>query len=159
TLWLRKNDPGGPLKLDDDWERCRRELRQHFRYEQLNESFDGFAPGVVAAEHVIWPKYPVSVQNWKNRIDDRFHLDHLCPLSTNQWSDDAENEGVSPARLGHLAWAVYDWVDCDGPDATGSRIRLWFPQQSPPPSLNDLPADPSTGSPLLPFWQLASLVE
>jgi len=159
TLWLRKSNLGGPVKLVDDWEVCRRELRRLFRYEAGGEEIEGLAPGVVAARYVVWPKYPVCIQNWKCRIDDRFHLDHLCPLSTDQLTAHAKHQGISRDYLGRVKWAAYDWIDNDGREATGTRIRLWFPQWILPTSAYNLPGDPPAGSLLMPFWMLASLVE
>jgi len=159
TLWLRKSNKGEPIVFEEDWEVCQRELRREFRYEQSNDELKGLAVGVIAAAHVVWPKYPISIQNWKHRIDDRFHLDYLSPLSTHQLIPHAKDEGISEDRLGQVTWAAYEWVDNEGSEATESRVRLWFPQHIAPTSVNDLPVDPPAGSAAIPFWELAFLVE
>ncbi|MFN3326768.1 MAG: hypothetical protein ACK5AZ_25025, partial [Bryobacteraceae bacterium] len=162
TLWLRKELKGKPVTLAHDQECCLEALRRYFGYsnEKLAES-DAIDPGLIAAKHVVWPKYPVriappdGVEEWT--IDGHFHFDRLAAIDRKKLNETASRHEVSPEALGDPKWSVFDWVDDAGPDATGSRIRLVYPTHFE--MVSPLPGDSPCRSDLVPHWVLASMVD
>src|SRR5205814_4568952 len=88
TLWLRKELHGKPVRLEHNrdrcWERLRIALKVDTKLRKGDGTGDGLDPGFIAAQHVLWPKYPIRVsppaaEQWT--IDDRFRDDALAPIS------------------------------------------------------------------------------
>ena len=50
-----------------------------------------------------------------------------CRLTTVQLQKKAAEWDVPAEQLGDVRWGYWDWEDRDHDEATGSRIRLWFP--------------------------------
>ena len=140
-------------------------LRKHFYYPEGK----GYEPGegvidppFIAAAHVVWPRYPIDVrvpQGKTIRIDDRFHLDTLAPIDPQAVIAKAAVWNCPKEFIGRPEWGVWDWEDTDGPGATGSRIRLWFPHNHATRSHPDLPIDPPAGKGLCRQDELAAFVE
>jgi len=150
TLWLRKELGDRPLKLQHNREACVEMIRGTFEYlgRRAQSGMTGLDPALIAAQHVLWPRYPIRIippggEAWS--IDDRFHVDVLAPIDRGQVIHKARNWGYAASSIGEVRWSVLDWADDLGDEATGSRIRLWFPG-------NVGASDP------LEFWELATLV-
>ena len=162
TLWLRHSLHGKQLRLEHQWETCRNELRTHFAFPGRSKTSEALDPGLVAGQHMLWPKYPIRVRPPDGRdwtIDHRFYLDHVLALNVGTVRKQADSWGITEDSVGEPRWDVFDWIDQSGADATGTRIRLWFPRNFVSPKSNQLPLDPPTGSRLMPFWQLSALAE
>jgi hypothetical protein len=139
TLWLRNELHGKPVRLDHNRDRCWERLRIAFKYvdepRKGDESGDGLDPGFVAAQHVVWPKYPIRVRppdaaHWT--IDDRFHVDQLARINRVKLARKAAEWGYPATSIGDVRWEILDWTDDTGESATGSRIRLWLPDNAVP---------------------------
>lgn len=149
TLWLRKELSGTPVRLGHDRQECLAELQQHFGYSNailiLSEHLD---PGVIAAKHIVWPKYPVQVkppgeEPWT--IDERFHIDHLAPIDEHRFRQKVDEWGCSDKLQVVPRWGLLEWFDDKGEEATGSRVRIWFPAAGAKETLK--------------YWELFSFVE
>jgi hypothetical protein len=148
TLWLRKQHR---LALKHNRESCFAKLRRFFEYdkqspEPAREEKD-LDPGLIAAKHVIWPKYPVHIQppaadHWT--IDDDFHIDHLAPLDATLLRAKLLEWDYPGEAARDPAWDRIDWTDNEGAEATGTRLRIWYPA-SRDSALNE--------------WELATFVE
>ena len=159
TLFLKSR-----FDLQHDVEAFLPRLRKHFDYweDEQYEPGDGVIdPPFIAAAHVVWPRYPIDVrvsQGKTIRVDDRFHLDTLAPINRQAVIAKAAEWGCPKNVIGRPEWGVWEWEDIYGPDATSSRIRLWFPRDhviQPP----DLPIDPPEGKGLCRQDELAAFVE
>ncbi len=65
------------------------------------------------------------------RIDERFHLDHLAPIDPLKVAAKATEWDFPESSIGRPCWKCWEWKDEEGHDqATGSRVRLWFPAHS-----------------------------
>ena len=87
TLWLRKSLNDNPVKLEHNRQACFDRLRALFEYSYGQGKTSGLDPGMIAGQHVIWPRYPVRIsppdaEPWI--IDDRFHVDLLAPIDRNK---------------------------------------------------------------------------
>jgi hypothetical protein len=150
TLWLRKELGDRPLNLQHNREACVEMIRGSFEYlgRRAQSGLTGLDPALIAARHVLWPRYPIRIippigEAWS--INDRFHVDVLAPIDRGQVVQKARNWGYAASSIGEVRWDVRDWVDDAGDEATGSRIRLWLPS-------NVGASDP------VEFWELATLV-
>jgi hypothetical protein len=149
TLWLRKELRGKLVRLEHDSERCFQRLRSLFEYsDEKLEPHDGLDPGLTAAEHVVWPKYSVHVvppgqEPWT--IDGRFHMDHLAPIDSRRFREKLAEWEYPADAAGDPRWELIDWTDDKGDEATGTRVRFWFP------------TDPGTEKPLR-FWELIAFI-
>src|SRR5208337_3572862 len=167
-------------------------LRQHFGYpnqthedpktsseiEEETESKDQsktipIDPAFLAAAHVVWPRFPVIVKPPGEkepviRIDDQFHLDVLTPIDPAKVVAKAKEWDFPESCVGRPYWKYWEWRD-EGPDqATGSRVRLWFPahckdadpsgQGQAKDSTQDFPFDSPDGR-LCRYHDLAAFVE
>ena len=150
TLWLRAELKGKPVVLGHDKEKCWHQLRKFFGYSRNAQiEPEALDPGLIAGQHVIWPKYPVRVvphnfgEAWT--IDDRFHVDHLAPIDALRFQEKLTEWEFPKGVADDPKWGLIDWTDDQGEEATGSRIRFWFP------------TDEGSTTPLQ-FWELANLV-
>jgi len=128
----------------------------------------------LAAAHVVWPRYPVVVtapgeKESVIRIDDRFHLDVLLPIDPAKVVAKAKEWNFPESCVGRPCWKYWEWCDDEGHDqATGSRVRLWFPAQrkdadpsgqaQAKDSTQDFPVDSPDGR-LCRYHDLAAFVE
>ncbi|MBZ5617314.1 MAG: hypothetical protein LAQ69_01085 [Acidobacteriia bacterium] len=149
TLWLRKELHGKPVRLEHDRERCFQRLRNFLSYSNayLEES-DGLDPGLIAAQHVVWPKYPVHIAPSENEhwtIDGRFHVDHLAPIDRNRFVEKIAEWEYPLLFADDPRWELIEWTDDHCEEATGTRVRIWFPEN---PGAEDS----------LQFWELAAFV-
>ena len=154
-------------RLEHDAERWLDRLREHFNYkgrtEQQTETNKHIIdPALIAGMHVVWPLYPVVVQLPVGRpvcIDGHFHMDELAPLDKKRILKKAQEWNCPPSYIGEPDWGCWDWTDAVGDDATGSRIRLWFPRNYRSEAGPDLPVDPPPEANLCRQDELAALVE
>jgi hypothetical protein len=164
-LWLKHKLKNAPLKLVHDPDRWLVGLRRHFRYGSANryEPEAGTVdPALAAGQWIVWPRFPV-VMEGPNRpsfeLDDRFHIDYFAPIDLGRLQKKAAEWELSAEQLGDVHLGYWDWEDFDHDEATGSRIRLWFPCNYGPSDRSSLPTDPPPASGLC--WQrkLAAFVE
>lgn len=162
TLWLKKRLHDKEVQLAHDWDTCLDQLRRHFEYPAAKNKRkypEGtFDPLLIAAQHVVWPRYPVCVAppaGTERVIDDKFHFAHLIPLDADTLRVKAKEWDLDPAAVANPRWDFCDWRDEQDPQATGTRIRLWFPRFDGAESKEGLPS--STNH--LPFYLLAALAE
>jgi hypothetical protein len=131
TLWLRKQHK---LIEQHDRDNCFARLRKLFGYTEKGPEKDtALDPGLIAATHVVWPKYPVHVQppgqdRWT--IDDRFHVEQLAPIDTAKFHAKLADWDYPADCAGSPQWELIDWTDDRGDDATGTRLRIWQPVDS-----------------------------
>ena len=130
-------------------------------------------PAFLAAAHVVWPRFPVIVEPSRGkepeiRIDDRFHLDVLAPIDPAKVVAKAKEWDFPESCVGRPCWTYWEWPDEGHDQATGSRVRLWFPapRKDADPSgqgqtkdpTQDLPVDSPDGR-LCRYHDLAAFVE
>ena len=131
-------------------------------------------PAFLAAAHVLWPRFPVIVKppgekEPEIRIDDRFHLDVLLPIDPAKVVAKAKEWDFPESCVGRPCWKYWEWRDDeDHNQATGSRVRLWFPahRRDADPSgqgqvkdpTQDFPVDSPDGR-LCCYHDLAAFVE
>ena len=131
-------------------------------------------PAFLAAAHVVWPRYPVVVKAPGERkplirIDDRFHLDVLLPIDRAKVVAKAKEWDFPESCVGRPRWKYWEWRDDeDHNQATGSRVRLWFPahrkdadlsgQAQANDPIQDFPVDSPDGR-LCRYHDLAAFVE
>lgn len=92
------------------------------------DSIQRINPPLVAATHVLWPRYSIACKSETEpavdiTIGDRWHFDSLIPPahdSVMSWALEKEQIGF----VDNLRWVFWDWEDTAGSEATGSRIRL-----------------------------------
>ena len=160
TLFLKPQ-----YHLDHHAEDLLERIRKHFGYEYgSSESQDEHAidPALIAASHVVWPLYPVMLHPPDGdplRLDDRFHVDVLAPLDTTQILEKAQEWDCPASFIGDPEWGLWDWTDTEGDDATGSRVRLWFPRNDRPANSPSLPVDPPASAHLCRQDELAAFAE
>ncbi|MEZ5402529.1 MAG: ATP-binding protein [Bryobacteraceae bacterium] len=163
TLWLRPKLKGHEVVFAHDWDTCRHQLLKHFDYwhrHPLGTHAEGHLdPGLIAARHVVWPRHPVQVvppggNPWT--IDHRFHLDRLIPIDKSRVGREGNRWGVSADLIRHVRWATFDWEDLDAAQGTGTRVRLWLPENDQSPGKAPLEDAPPTRS--APLWQIAALL-
>ncbi len=149
TLWLRSELKGKEVVLEHEKDKCWERLRDFFYKRKSRKEQATLDPGLIAGQHVIWPKYPVRVVPPKGgepwTIDDRFHVEHLAPIDPIRFQERLAEWGFPKDVASNPKWDLIDWTDDHGDKATGSRIRFWFPKES------------GATNPLS-FWQLANLV-
>ena len=130
-------------------------------------------PAFLAAAHVVWPRFPVIVKPPGEkepviRIDDRFHPDALVPIDRAKVVAKAKEWDFPESCVGRPCWKYWEWRDEGHDQATGSRVRLWFPAQrkDADPSgqgqakdpTQDFPVDSPDGG-LCRYHDLAAFVE
>jgi len=130
-------------------------------------------PAFLAAAHVVWPRYPVVVTApGENepviRIDDQFHLNVLAPIDPAKVVAKAKDWDFPESCVGRPCWTWWEWRDEGHDQATGSRVRLWFPapRKDADPSgqgqakdpTQDFPVDSPDGR-LCRYHDLAAFVE
>jgi hypothetical protein len=138
TLYLRSELRGKPVRLRHDREECFRQLREFFGYPQDEAEQKKKAPateqyldpGLIAAQHVVWPKYPVHVappdgEPWS--IHDRFHVDQLVPINEKLLAAKLKEWEYHEEAIQDPRWELIDWTDGTGDEATGTKVRLWRP--------------------------------
>lgn len=102
------------------------------------------------------------------RIDDRFHLDVLLPIDPAKVVAKAKEWDFPESCVGRPCWKYWEWRDEGHDQATGSRVRLWFPahRKNADPSgqaqakdpTQDFPVDSPDGR-LCRYHDLAAFVE
>ncbi|MBM3216750.1 hypothetical protein FJZ36_17790, partial [Candidatus Poribacteria bacterium] len=110
-------------------------LRQAFEYQDGNQGGGTgdkrqVDPAYVAASHVVFPRHPVIVEPDRGgalRIDADFHRKSLVPIDADKVIAKAAEWRCPRSYVEGVRWAVWDWEDNVGDEATGSRIRLQFP--------------------------------
>ncbi len=137
-------------------------LKKHFEYpngEKYKIESGVIDPAFIAARHVVWPRYPIVIERPDQppiRLDDRFHVEVLAPIDPEAVRKKAAEWDFGPSSIGDPEWGIWDWEDRD---ATGSRIRLWFPRNHRDEEHPDLPVDPPEGSGLCRQPELSAFVE
>lgn len=137
-------------------------MRKHFGYPRGREYKPGdgaIDPLFIAACHVVWPRHPIDVDipgGQTVRIDDRLHLDRLARIDRDAVVARAVDWDCPASFIGEPEWGVWEWHDAQ---ATGSRIRLWFPRNHTSPNCPDLPVNPPEERGLCRQHELASFVE
>lgn len=135
-------------------------------------------PAFIAARHIIWPICPVHLRDDRVSegdstlftIDDHFHWEALNPIDKDALRKATEKWGISTESIGDVRWHCWDWVDSEGDDASGSRIRLVFPNNKSLPRKDTNPSEELTLDPFewsdtsdmkqgLHPWVLAYLLE
>jgi len=145
TLWLRKQHE---LSTHPHSEERLNRLRSIFRYPNHKRqeasqdepsqtrapraSIKPIDPGLVAATHVVWPKYPVSIappgeDRWTIDADGAFHSRQLAPIDNAQLRAKLMEWDYPDNCLSNARWKLFDWTDSKGEDATGTRLRIWYP--------------------------------
>jgi hypothetical protein len=158
TIWLRQDSQRNPLHLNHSKQECFQKLREFFGYvknddvKNNGDRIDVLDPGLIAAQHVVWPKYPIHVippgkKEWT--IDASLHIKHLATINNTSYRNRLIKWNLSADSLDKPQWKTIDWTDdgegiCD--DATGTRIRLWFPEIK------------GAGQ-SIPDWELEALIE
>ena len=123
-------------------------LKEHFSYKAVDrdrkdkENKHIVDPALIAGSHVVWSLYSVEVITPSGelifRIDDSFYPENLTPIDRSKLLKKANEWGCPENYIGDVKWGIWDWTD----DVTGSRIRLWFPQNYRPDNGCKLPVDP-----------------
>jgi hypothetical protein len=157
TLYLKPR-----FRLQHDPEALEPGLKRYFGYpkgEGYRPDAGVIDPPFIAACHVVWPRHPIDVlvpDGTAVRIDDRFHLDRLARIDRDAVVAKAAEWECPASFIGQPEWGIWEWHDAQ---ATGSRIRLWFPRNHASPDCPDLPADPPEGRGLCRQDELASFAE
>lgn len=150
-FWLREWDnPPGPgteitlylksgLRVGHDATGFHDQLRRHFHYDESQEheelrKLDHIDPPLVAAQTVVWPKYPIQCRPEAKEthseacvfLDDRFHFRELLVIDEKRLEENAAECGLSPPPdwLRQIDWSIWNWEDAGH---TGTRILLALP--------------------------------
>ncbi len=157
TIWLRRDNNRKYLSMNHSKRECFQKLRNYYGYTpkddiEIDVKNNIIDVGLVAAQHVVWPKYPIHVippegKEWS--IDDSLHIKHLATINYSSYCKRLVNWNHPTGHSCKPHWKTIDWVDdgegvCD--DATGTRIRLWFPEIK-------------QAGQSIPDWELEALVE
>lgn len=168
TLYLKR-----PFQLDHDWKRAIQWLRADFGYsKEADEAKEKrkeaerqkrIDPFWIVGRYAIWPMFPIYLGpdgsgGSATRLDDRFHWDVLAPIGTKAVIKKAAEWDFPASAIGQPRWECLDWVDDQGGEATGTRIRFVFPYHQPTGHI-PLPLDPPPDSGLVRAYELAALVE
>jgi hypothetical protein len=172
TLWNRlKKHFGYPTQTDED-PRTSSEIEEETGSKDQSKTIP-IDPAFLAAAHVVWPRFPVIVKPPGEkepviRIDDQFHLDALVPIDRAKVVAKAKEWDFPESCVGRLCLKYWEWRDEGHDQATGSRVRLWFPapRKDADPSgqgqakdpIQDFPVDSSDGG-LCGYHDLAAFVE
>jgi hypothetical protein len=84
---------------------------------------------------IVWPLFPIHLQPANSPeliVDDTFHPRELLPLDPVGIRAKAKEWTWPDSAVGNPRWALWDWCD-NGPDGTGSRIRLTAANHGPDP--------------------------
>ncbi len=133
-LFLRRGFLLEHVEHDAQLKRLRHRLDYGWDQDALKDEDDTVQrinPPLVAAAHIIWPRYSISCAPEaepavRMTIGDRWHFDSLVlPAhdSVMSWALEKEQIGF----VNDLRWVLWDWEDTVGGEATGSRIRVVTP--------------------------------
>ena len=117
-------------------------------------------PVLDAAGNAAWTRYPIVVRSEtcpEIRLDEDFQRKRVSTIRSHDVYSKAGEWNCSEEWIDAPTWRHWEWQDSLGPDATGSRIRLWFPQHRSLAEGNPLPVD--SDSNLCTYAELASFVE
>lgn len=117
-------------------------------------------PVLHAAGHAAWALYPIVLTDGIHpevRLDERFREERVAAIVSEDVKTRAEQWNCPPDYVDSPSWSFWEWGDSAGSEATGSRIRLWFPRHSSVGEHEPLPVD--SGSNLCTYPELASFVE
>ncbi|MEM9997515.1 MAG: hypothetical protein AAF809_07415 [Bacteroidota bacterium] len=145
TLYLKD---GFTLRHDPDTLVSR--LRWAFGYPRSGRPDAEFGPheidpAYVIARYVVWPTFPVRLAPLGNEsiilgardatgravADLDFHAQVLAPIDVDEVHAKAAEWNVPVERVATPTWRFWDWTDDTSDEATGSRLRLWYPHNDP----------------------------
>lgn len=121
------------LKYRNNW--IGEEDRTPPAHEGTDEDVHYLNPAAVAARHVIWPRHAILARGDGDAepvlvLDGRWHFENLVPWPAEQVAELITDEGYSAELVDGVAWRICDWSDHETENATGSRIRMVFPNSS-----------------------------
>jgi hypothetical protein len=135
TVYLKRR-----FSIAHDSQLCLQHLREYFGYDRVQkgkkrrrapdkDQTTVINPAYIAAQHVVWPRYPIAIEPAGEPafiVDEAFHTKTIGRIDYVSVVRKAEDWECPPTMLGKPTWVIWEWRDDAGHDATGSRVRLWI---------------------------------